>query len=150
MSDNDFSEEYSTRNFTRVQFESLCSITNVESETFSGQIHDISLNGFFISTDMELNNKKPYKICTDFAQRKNGIKGLFGSLNNLFSDTSFRNEYVVKLAHTNNSGSGFSILKTKKSSFKALVETLKSCGISGTTINKECTLSDCYKDLVDK
>ena len=58
MSDNDFSEEYSTRNFTRVQFECLCSITNVESDTFSGQIHDISLNGFFISTDMELNNKK--------------------------------------------------------------------------------------------
>lgn len=145
---DDFSEEYSTRNFTRVEYTCDCTITHSDKKTQDGVINDISINGFKISIDRPIADETLIKITTNFKKSRLGI---LGKIAGVFSNNSENmGEYLCKTVHSDETGTGVLILKTNKSSFLSLIATVLKCGVDTKTIDKEIKNSANYIEVTDK
>ena len=148
LNNNGFSEEYSTRNFTRVSHKCDCAISYKDNSSISGTIHDISINGFKITHDDTIDNETIVKISTDFKKYNSGI---LGRISGIFSGKpKSNNEYICKVTHTDKNMAGLVILKTNKSSLKSLVSQVIKCGVDKQIIDKEIKISESYMELTKK
>lgn len=145
----DFSDDLSTRNFTRVAHECDCTLTSKDGQVIKAVIKDISINGMLLTSESEIPNNTLLNISTQFNKSKTGVMGLVRKATEVFSNSNTDTfEFVSRAVYREEVGVGFIILKTNKSSFNALVSAVRSCGVDNETIIKETKLSLCYIDLI--